>query len=45
MEKRKLITNILIASVMSFAVVGCGVAYLYNEYQKPQVSRALSYDD
>ena len=45
MEKRNLITNILIASVMSFAVVGCGVAYLYNEYQKPQVSRALSYDD
>ena len=44
-KKKHLITNILIASAMSFAVVGCGVAYLYNEYQKPQVSKAYSYDD
>ena len=44
-KKKHLISNILIASAMSFAVVGCGFSYLYNEYQKPQVSRAYDYDD
>ena len=44
-SKKKTFTNIMIASGLSFAVVGCGVAYLYNEYQKPQVSKAVSYDD